>query len=144
MPSEHTTRSTSHCAARALEPLLPEISAVAAGGALGASLRFALAEGMGAIGQHAALATTIANLTGAFLLGMLVTRLGTRDVHPLLRPFLVIGVFGSFTTFSALAFDNRALADHFGELAAALHIAASIVAGLLVFAAGRAAARARP
>ena len=114
--------------------------AIACGGALGASLRYAISLGSVAVQQHAALAATLANLIGALLLGILFERVGSAEAHPLLRPFLVVGVFGSFTPFSALALDNRALAAQQGEFVALLHITGSIVLGLIVFAGGAAIA----
>ena len=121
--------------------LLQEAFAIAAGGALGATLRYAIVLGTQSANQHAAWATAGANLVGALLLGMVVSRVDSARAHPLSRPFLVVGVFGSFTTFSALAFDNRTLAFQQGEIVALLHIAGSIIAGLLAFAAGSAIAR---
>ena len=56
--------------------------------------------------------------------------------HPLLRPFLNLGVFGSFTTFSALAWENRVVALQSGEGLAAAHLAGSILSGLAAFALG--------
>jgi len=122
-------------------PFVQEAFAIAAGGALGASLRYAVLLGTQSANQHAAWATAGANLLGALLLGMVVSRVDSPRAHPLIRPFLVVGVFGSFTTFSALAFDNRAIALQAGEVAALLHIAGSILTGLLAFAAGSAIAR---
>jgi CrcB protein len=123
--------------------VLHEAFAIAVGGALGASLRYAVLLGTQSANQHAAWATAGANGLGALLLGMVVARVDSPRAHPLIRPFLVVGVFGSFTTFSALAFDNRTLALQHGELVALLHIAGSILAGLLAFAAGSAIARGR-
>lgn len=120
-----------------------EALVIAIGGALGACLRFAIALGMQAANQHGAWATTAANLIGSFLLGVIVARVGSSTAHPLLRPFLVVGVFGSFTTFSALAFDNRLLAGQHGEAIALLHLVGSIAIGIVAFACGTAIARGR-
>lgn len=120
-----------------------EILAIAIGGALGASLRYAVTLGLRSVHPQQALATASANLLGALLLGMLAAHVDSPRAHALLRPFLVVGVFGSFTTFSALAFDNRVLASQHGELMAVLHMAASIFGGLLAFAAGTALSRGR-
>ena len=130
-----TTRSASAAATESL--------AIAIGGALGASLRFAITLGMQAANQHGAWATAATNLVGAFLLGTVVARGASPTAHPLLRPFLVVGVFGSFTTFSALAFDNRDLAAHNGEAVALLHLVGSITIGIAAFAFGTSIAGAR-
>lgn len=68
---------------------------VAAGGAVGALLRYALVEAA----PH--LATTLAiNVLGSLLLGLLVSRF--RD-NPWARAVLGTGVLGGFTTWSAFA-----------------------------------------
>jgi CrcB protein len=110
-----------------------EMAVIAAGGALGAGLRHGLAVSINAAQWHPALATALANLVGSFLLGLLTGHLASTETHRLLRPFLAVGVLGSFTTFSALALDNRLLATESGELMAALQLLASIVSGLAAF-----------
>ena len=103
-----------------------------------------LAANLGTIGGKALRLTGRRdNLVGAFLLGTVVARGASPSAHPLLRPFLVVGVFGSFTTFSALAFDNRLLAAHNGEAVALLHLVGSIAIGIVAFACGAAIARGR-
>lgn len=120
-----------------------EALAIAIGGAIGASLRFAVTLAIRTIDAHPTLATVCVNLLGALWLGMLAAHVDSPRAHPLLRPFLVVGVFGSFTTFSALAFDNRSLASQHGELAALVHMLGSILAGLFAFALGASFARGR-
>jgi CrcB protein len=109
------------------------MAVIALGGAVGASLRHAISLAVQIAQWHPAFGAALANLVGSFLLGLLVGVLESAKLHPLLRPFLTIGVFGSFTTFSALALDNRALANESGEALAAIHLAVSIVSGLLAF-----------
>jgi CrcB protein len=122
-----------------LPPFLAEMAAIALGGAIGACLRFAVALGIGATHLHGALAASIVNIAGSFLLGLVVGHLESGRAHPLLRPFLTVGVFGSFTTFSAVALDNRMLASEAGEGIAIAHLAASVVLGLAAFALGNTA-----
>ena len=112
------------------------MAVIALGGSIGASLRHAVSLGIRAAQWHPVLGAALSNVLGSFLLGLLVGFLESEKVHPLLRPFLTIGVFGSFTTFSALALDNRILAGESGEALAAFHMAASIVSGLLAFVLG--------
>ena len=110
-----------------LAPFGAEMAAIAIGGAIGACLRFAVSLVIGATHLHSALATGGANIIGSFLLGLIVGHLESGKAHPLLRPFLTVGVFGSFTTFSALALDNRGIAVEAGAVLASAHLAASIV-----------------
>jgi CrcB protein len=113
-----------------------ELTSIALGGAIGASLRFAISLMIGVTDLPAALSTGSANIIGSFLLGLVVGHLDSGKAHPLLRPFLTVGVFGSFTTFSALALDTRAIALEAGEVLAAAQFVASVVLGLTAFALG--------
>lgn len=121
----------------ATSPTLPsfysELLVIALGGAFGASLRHAVSLFITSAQWHFIFATAVANLLGSLLLGVFVGYLATGVPHPLLRPFLTIGVFGSFTTFSALAMDNRRLANESSEVTAAIHLGLSIVSGLVAF-----------
>jgi CrcB protein len=123
-----------------LPPFGAELAVIALGGAIGASLRFAISLMIGMADLHVALAAGSANVIGSFLLGLLVGHLESAKAHPLMRPFLTVGVFGSFTTFSALALDNREIALEAGEVLAAAQLLGSIVLGLAAFALGDAIA----
>ena len=125
-------------------PVHKEVAAVALGGALGANLRLAASQASELLDLHSTFGTALANFSGAFLLGALLARFDAPSAHPLFRPFWVIGVFGSFTTFSTLAMENRLLAGGHGELVALLHLGGSIAMGLLAFLLGHLAARKRP
>ncbi len=119
-----------------LPPFGAELAVIALGGAIGAGLRLAVSLGISVAHLHGALGAGIANFIGSFLLGLFVGHLDSGRAHPLLRPFLTVGVFGSFTTFSALALDNRGIAIEAGELWAAAHLAGSVLLGLAAFALG--------
>ena len=111
-------------------------AAVAAGGIAGACGRVALLELLGPAGGGWPWATFAANLTGAFLLGYLSTRLGERLAPSTYRrPFLASGLCGALTTFSTLQLEllqmlrgDRVLA----ALAYAGSSASCCFAGLLV------------
>ena len=57
--------------------------------------------------------------------------------HPLLRPFLGVGVLGSFTTYSAFVAEASLIAPAAGLATAAGFVLASLVLGLAAFDAGR-------
>ena len=137
-PMHDSSREPPLGAARAPAPhsIAREVVAVASGGMIGASLRFAVAIAAESAGLHSAIGTGIANVTGSFLLGALLARFDAPSAHPLYRPFWVIGVFGSYTTFSTLALDNRLLAGGHGELLALVHLIGSMSLGLAAFALG--------
>jgi CrcB protein len=87
------------------------------------------------------LGTLAVNVTGCLILGFLMPLL-ERDVYPNTRPFLLAGLLGSFTTFSAFGQETLALLRQ-GETTHALqNVAANVVIGILAVAAGSAAARA--
>ncbi len=113
-----------------------ELAAIALGGMIGAYLRFVLSVVIRTTPLPDAFAATAANVVGSFCLGLVVGHLESGKAHPLLGPFLTVGVFGSFTTFSALALDNRGIAIEAGEVLAAAHLAASLLFGLAAFALG--------
>ncbi|MCB5181570.1 FluC/FEX family fluoride channel [Streptomyces antimicrobicus] len=121
-----------HVPAQAAEPQAPVLAAVAAGGALGAAARYGLAllwpAGAGAFPW----ATFWTNAAGCALIGVLMVLVGEggRTAHPLVRPFLGVGVLGGFTTFSTYAVDVVRLLDE-GRGGLALGYAGATVAAAL-------------
>lgn len=87
--------------------LLPVI---AGGGMLGASGRYALEQAAPAAGGALPWATLAVNVSGCALIGVLMVCLvELGGSHPLLRPFLGVGVLGGYTTFSTYAVQAHAL-----------------------------------
>jgi fluoride exporter len=113
------------------------LAAVAAGGAVGASLRYTFIA-LFPSPPGALPATILAeNLLGAFLLGVAAAVLVQRFPRArTLQAFLTTGVIGSFTTFSTLSLDVLLLADAGRWLVAAGYAAASVLGGLVAAAAG--------
>lgn len=82
-------------------PRLHAALAVAAGGAIGAALRWTFSETFPRGRGEFPWATFTENVVGALLLGVVATLILHRvRVGRYTQPFLCIGVFGSFTTFS--------------------------------------------
>lgn len=106
---------------------------VALGGGLGALARAAMAETGGPLWG-----TLIVNVLGAAVMGYLIITL-TRDW---MRPLLLTGFLGGFTTVSALALDTNVLAGD-SALAAAGYFALTIALGVLGMAGGVRIARKR-
>lgn len=102
--------------------ILP-ILAVAAGGAIGAILRFGVYKTVDASFPWA---TVLVNLTGCLMASFLMFRFGI-DMSDTLRTFLFIGVFGAFTTMSTFSIDvvNLMTAGSYGGALA--HIALNSV-----------------
>ncbi|WP_181764264.1 FluC/FEX family fluoride channel [Streptomyces albidus (ex Kaewkla and Franco 2022)] len=92
------------------------LAVVAAGGALGAVARHALSLWLPPRGDAGfPVGVFLVNVLGCALIGVLMVLVseGGRDArtHPLLRPFLGVGVLGGFTTFSAYAADAARLLE---------------------------------
>lgn len=109
------------------------VLAVALGGALGASLRYAISQWV--IDRFAPdfpWHTFVVNVTGAFLLGVLMAMAVERElIGHWGRLFLGVGVLGGYTTFSTLAFETLELVRGGAAPAAAANALGSVVLGLL-------------
>jgi CrcB protein len=80
---------------------------VLAGAGLGGVARYAAGTWISVrFGGRFPLGTCIVNVTGSFLVGVLMTLLTERfQPHPNWRLFLVVGVLGGYTTFSAFEYE---------------------------------------
>ncbi|WP_324193524.1 fluoride efflux transporter CrcB [Nocardia otitidiscaviarum] len=86
------------------------LAVISLGGGIGALARYTLAQLWPTAPGGFPWATFAANVLGCFLIGVLMVAITEiRPAHPLLRPFLGVGVLGGFTTFSTYADDTRAL-----------------------------------
>lgn len=111
--------------------------AIAIGGALGAMGRFTVSSWSNARYHHSPIGTLIVNLTGAFILGMVVA-LGEShlDLSTAIYRFIVTGVLGSYTTFSTMYYETFTLIDAERPALAMIYAAGSQIAGLAVVFAG--------
>jgi CrcB protein len=92
------------------------VAAVAAGGAIGASARYAVGLAWPTPAGTFPWATFAVNLVGCFLIGVLLVPITeVWAAHPLLRPFAATGILGGFTTFSAYAVDIHGLFESAGS-----------------------------
>ncbi|AWZ00929.1 MAG: fluoride efflux transporter CrcB [Parvibaculaceae bacterium] len=87
--------------------------AVALGGAVGATGRYLFAtQTLRYFGPGFPWGTLGVNIIGSFLMGVIVESLALRfQVSPEVRAFLVTGVLGGFTTFSAFSLDISLLLE---------------------------------
>ncbi|MCA1776004.1 MAG: fluoride efflux transporter CrcB [Loktanella sp.] len=108
---------------------------VALGGAIGASGRYLL--GMALFRPTAAFPVGVlsANVIGCFLMGAVVVLLGQKGLTHL-NPFLLTGVLGGFTTFSAFSLEAMTLYERGALGLAALYVALSVILSLAALAAG--------
>ena len=111
--------------------ILPLLS-VAAGGALGAVLRFLAGAALARDGFPVAVLAV--NVVGSFAMGLLAVALLRWGLGGW-QPFAMTGVLGGFTTFSAFSLETVAMLER-GEIGAAgLYVALSValsVAGLML------------
>jgi CrcB protein len=86
--------------------------------------------------------TLIVNVTGSFLVGLILAALSRRGGDgDALRLLLAVGFCGGYTTFSTFSADTVALLDDGAGAPAALNVAASVALSLLATVAGVALAR---
>jgi fluoride exporter len=75
--------------------------------------------------------TLFVNVTGSFLIGALVESFALRwNVDPALRIFLVVGICGGYTTFSAFSLEVMAMISRGAVVHAAVYIVGSVVVSL--------------
>jgi CrcB protein len=129
----------------ALPALAQTYLAVAAGGAIGASLRFAFGRwAAAAVGRDFPWGTLGVNVIGSFVMGLAAALMMERfpGAWGRFAPFLMTGVLGGFTTFSAFSLDALYLIEGGRWPRAAAYVAASVAGSILALVAGLAAGRA--
>ncbi|MGW1737731.1 fluoride efflux transporter FluC [Nocardia sp. NPDC001965] len=132
-PAQRAELGASHGAALAV---------IAAGGALGALARYGLIESLPTSPDTFPWVVFLINVSGSFLLGaLMVVITEQRPAHPLVRPFLGVGVLGGFTTFSTYAEGIRALIDTDTALLGAVYLASTLFAAVAAGALGIGLAR---
>lgn len=117
---------------------------VAIGGAAGAVARY-LVDGWVSdrAGGGFPYGTLVVNLSGAFVLGLLATLALERSVLPAaIRPSVLIGFVGAYTTFSTWMLETWRLAEQGAWLGAIANVGGSVVLGLVAMGMGIAIGRA--
>lgn len=113
---------------------------VALGGAIGATLRYAVASVFSATFPFA---TMTVNVIGSLAMGLLVGILA-RTLPPMqeeIRLFTAVGVLGGFTTFSAFSLDAVTLFERGDSAGAAVYVLGSVVLSIAALFAGLALTR---
>lgn len=112
---------------------------VALGGAFGAMLRYGAMQ----LAAPAALklggwpvSTLLVNAVGSFCIGLMAVWLINRPADSALRPLLVVGLLGGFTTFSAFSLDTVLLLERGELLLALINVATNVLFCVLLCAAG--------
>lgn len=109
---------------------------VALGGALGASARYLTSTTVTRLLGHGFPAgTMVVNVVGSFLMGALVVILAKKGGQAA-APFLMTGVLGGFTTFSAFSLDAVTLFERGQTTAAIGYILGSVLISIAALMAG--------
>lgn len=110
---------------------------LALGGGAGALARYGLSARVSRLaGTRFPWGTLVVNLTGAFLLGLIVTGLAASPIEMQLGALLAVGFLGDFTTFSTLSYEAVILARQGRRVGAVVYLLASALLGLAAFACG--------
>ena len=117
---------------------MERIIAIGLAGALGALSRYGLQSLVNEVaGRPSILGTLLANLTGAFVLGLLIAATETRlELNSVTRAAIAVGFLGSYTTFSTFMFESVTRLENGEVLLVLAYVAGSIVLGLALAYAG--------
>ena len=114
--------------------MIPTVIQVALGGAIGASARYGVGVALVRPGAFP-IGVLAVNIIGSFLMGLIVVYLGQKMLSHL-NPFLMTGILGGFTTFSAFSLEAYTLFER-GEVGqAAIYVIASVVLSIAALIAG--------
>lgn len=122
---------------------MTQVLAIAAGGAIGALLRYWTSLAVyNRFGTGFPYGTLVVNVLGSLLMGFLYIWLLERlAAGPAVRAFLLVGVLGAFTTFSAFSMETLNLFENGQSGRALLNVAVSVTACIAAAALGIFAAR---
>lgn len=104
------------------------VAAVAAGGALGSGARYIVTVMVQRLfGVGFPWWTLSVNVIGSFIMGLLVTSIALRwSAGQTMQAFLMVGLLGGFTTFSAFSLDVATLVERNALLSAGGYVLGSV------------------
>lgn len=107
--------------------------AVAVGALLGANLRFVVGNwAADRFGAEFPYGTLMVNVSGAFVIGIVLAFIGERaEINPLWRLLFATGFLGGYTTFSSYAWEVLSLVQEGNFLPATLYVVGSNAIGLV-------------
>lgn len=112
--------------------MMNTLGLVALGGALGAALRYGVVIATVRImGTGFPMGTMIVNIAGSFLMGIAAILLLQRGQGTAFVSFMMVGVLGGFTTFSAFSLDAINLIEKGRMTAAAAYVFGSVGLSIL-------------
>jgi CrcB protein len=122
---------------------MTNIFIIGIGGFLGAISRYGVALWIGQRwGRNFPLGTFLINISGSFLIGLLMSLFTERFmVNPQWRLLLVVGFLGAYTTFSTFEYETGALMKDGEWLIAGLNVVLSVFAGFIALKLGEVIAK---
>ena len=121
---------------------MKEMLWVGLGGFIGANTRYLLGGWIAArLGTTFPYGTFVINITGSFILGLIMGTLEGHVLSPAVRLAMAIGFVGAYTTFSTFTYETIRLIEGGSLLLATANAFGSLVIGLLAAIAGLAAGR---
>ena len=100
------------------------------GGGAGSLARYLLSTViMERAGVRFPLGTVVINISGSFLIGLLMTVFAERIPHPNLRLLLVVGFLGGYTTFSSFEWETLGLVREGERWLALVNAFGSVIVG---------------
>lgn len=116
-----------------LNETLQKILLIALGSALGGNARYWFGSWIQQKwGSDFPMGTFLVNITGAFVLGLLMSFILERSelsYTPAIRLFFAVGFLGAYTTFSTLEYETLALTESGSFLLAAVNAVGSLIVG---------------
>ena len=124
-------RSPNACAPRSTSRTAVSYLLILAGGGVGSLARYLVgAAVMTRFAVRFPLGTLVVNVTGSFLIGLLMTLLTERfQPHPYWRLLLVVGFLGGYTTFSSFEWETYAAVREGGFWIGLANVVGSVTLG---------------
>lgn len=116
-----------------MDDVVTQTLAIAAGGAIGALLRFWMSSGIYAwLGRGFPYGTLAVNVVGSLLMGFLyIVMIERVALGAEWRAFTLVGLLGAFTTFSTFSIETLNLVQQADYAKALINMVASVVACVL-------------
>ena len=120
--------------------MINTIAAIAAGGAIGALMRYGVnIAAVKALGHGFPYGTMAVNIAGSFAMGaIIIVFANIWQPSETMRVFIVTGLLGAFTTFSTFSLDVANLFERGEYLATATYLSASVILSIAALFAGMA------
>ena len=105
--------------------------AISIGAILGANARYLLGGWvLDRMGAEFPYGTLLINVSGSFVIGLVYALVEKHGAPDWVRPLVIVGFLGAYTTFSTFSLDTLAMAERGAWLAAGAYVLGSVAASL--------------